>query len=980
MSSFNPYNDTSNKIKFEGQQITLTTTKVGPSTVQLNWNLPYGLTGCDKLAYNGIVITVNNVESSLSEAPIDGTTYTGDPTVDSNLHAGDKINSSMVVLALYDDVTTISATISGLVPKNAYFFTAHAVDAQNKYHTEGVHAYSQTYGSTERPELPGYTEIRIGNPRKGSYDILKSGVACAVQLSAPTNLVTSRLYDFKLKTNACGQANACCDPYTITVSGNDAQTYEELIDVVNSYLVNLCGHPESATPPNVGYLYFKSSTNELLQWDGYEYTSLPIIISSVDPQVPYDGQYWLDTNTNILYQYNLASPAWEEIPVIEYYKDPTSLDQTDYWFNGTTAYKFEGSTWCEHVTIIQNADPSEAIVPVTGTYWFNSVDSLMYGWSEICEKWTARDVIVSLTDPNTDTDGNFWFNTDTSVLNIRDTGAWGEYSYRYEVSEEEPNLPSLETMWVDNVNDKLYARDITNTTWEEVPVIFYHVDPIDRDSCQLWWNSTNDDLYVWDVVYSNWVAVQSFIQSATDPTTPLVTTTPRIFWYNPDTTNILYWDGSEWVVKNVIISTNDPMLLPLGTVWYSTTTETYYERIASPVSWSAISPFAWEDAPGTLELGVFWKNGSSLYTWNGLTWVSVLYNTSTGEPIIGFSYYNTVDDVVYKWTSTGWTTQSPPVTLHMTDTGSLIFQTSNTGSSAFVEIIDKTLFIALPDNAYVGTPVMGLDNIPGTPTFMTLGVGTDGSTDERRNLVTEIQKQLGWPAYKVELSKEQYDTAIRLALEQFRRKSASAYKRVFFFLQIKPGRQQYELSDKTVGYNKIVNVMAAYRIQSSFLGNATGQGAYGQAMLQHLYQMGSFDLLSYHLISDYVELMNQMFAAYLVFTFNERTRILNFHQTFGSNERVLLDAMIERTEQDLLTDRIAKTWIETYALGRCQLMLAEIRGKYASLPGAGGGVTLNATELQTRGEMNLEWCEEEIDNFLANEIESVGMGGDFILG
>jgi hypothetical protein len=327
-----------------------------------------------------------------------------------------------------------------------------------------------------------------------------------------------------------------------------------------------------------------------------------------------------------------------------------------------------------------------------------------------------------------------------------------------------------------------------------------------------------------------------------------------------------------------------------------------------------------------------------------------------------------------------WRPVEMPVMVSLNCQGNMVFTTSIVGSCAFVEVINGDLFNNLCEEVYINNPEVGKDNIPGVQNYAVMGVGTDGTTDERRNLVTELRHQLGAPAYNVELTNEQFDTCIRLALEELRRRSASAYKRGFFFLPLKPGEQVYELSDRSKDFHKITEVMAAYRIQSSFLGNATGQGAYGQAMLQHLYQMGSFDLVSYHIVSDYVELMNELFAAYLVFNWDEDQKKLHFYQTFGSNEKVLLDVMTERTEQELMRDRFCKTWIERYALGKAQLMLAEIRGRYATLPGAGGGISLNAQDMKISGEANLEWCEEELLNYISNEIETVGMGGDFLLG
>ena len=45
------------------------------------------------------------------------------------------------------------------------------------------------------------------------------------------------------------------------------------------------------------------------------------------------------------------------------------------------------------------------------------------------------------------------------------------------------------------------------------------------------------------------------------------------------------------------------------------------------------------------------------------------------------------------------------------------------------------------------------------------------------------------------------------------------------------------------------------------------------------------------------------------------------------------------SEQDLLTDRFTSRWIERWALAESRMMLAEIRGKYATLPGAESAFT-----------------------------------------
>jgi len=188
------------------------------------------------------------------------------------------------------------------------------------------------------------------------------------------------------------------------------------------------------------------------------------------------------------------------------------------------------------------------------------------------------------------------------------------------------------------------------------------------------------------------------------------------------------------------------------------------------------------------------------------------------------------------------------------------------------------------------------------------------------------------------------------------------------------------MTNKQIGYNKIVNITAAHRFTSAFLSTAHGGGVYGQVVLQHLYNMGTYDLTSFHLVSQYVEQLQDLFATRLVYNWNETTRELGFYQSFTSPERVLLDCSIERTEQDLMTDRYAKTWIERYALAESMTMLARIRGKYGSLPGAGGGVSLDAADLMATAEIYRQDLMAQLDDFIVQDMEGVGMHSSFIFG
>jgi len=63
------------------------------------------------------------------------------------------------------------------------------------------------------------------------------------------------------------------------------------------------------------------------------------------------------------------------------------------------------------------------------------------------------------------------------------------------------------------------------------------------------------------------------------------------------------------------------------------------------------------------------------------------------------------------------------------------------------------------------------------------------------------------------------------------------------------------------------------------------------------------------------------------------------------------------------------------------MMLSHIRGKFASLPGAGGGISLNAAELVTLAQTYREDLIQQLDDYVADQgVEDTGMQGSFILG
>jgi hypothetical protein len=400
-------------------------------------------------------------------------------------------------------------------------------------------------------------------------------------------------------------------------------------------------------------------------------------------------------------------------------------------------------------------------------------------------------------------------------------------------------------------------------------------------------------------------------------------------------------------------------------------------------NWSVIEPVISENDPTSLPTGTFWfdTTNSSLQMWNGISWVTVSYSTSSPAPTTGTNWFNSSLGKLMTWDGTVWELASVRATVELTSNGNLIFTDTLVNSSSFVAVHDITLFQSLGVSYSFYDPKPGTDGVSSQPSYEQLGIGTDGTDDQRLKLMTEIRYEMGYPNVDVEVTPEQLDYAISKALEEFRAHSSLAYKRGFMFMQVSPETQRYLLTNKISGMDKIVDIMGIYRLTSSFLSSAHGAGLFGQVVLQQLYNMGTFDLLSYHIMTEYTKTMEQLFAAKLTFTWNEQTRELWIHHRFPQTEPyVSMEVSVERTEQEIMSDRYARPWIRRWATAVTRLMLAETRGKYSTLPGASGSITLNANDLRMAAKETMEQCMQEIFDYVADRPEEYGMATSFIFG
>lgn len=986
-STFDIRNDAPNLLRSESLNITLKFDRTSETTGRISWNIPAPAAGCtaETQAYCGILLTIDTTPVDQSKLPINGNIYTSDPTADSQLFAGDKLGTSMVVGAYYQDRTTTFLDITGLKPNTPYYVNGFPVDCQNRYYIEGVFAYSLNYSKSGTPATSSTQTVGI----------VQSDGTAGIRPETETGLVCGVTYEFKIKIGgiqpsprAPRRPSECVDDgtiYTITLDGCNALTFQDLVDEINKQIATKSNCPQSPLPPNAGSYYFNTTTNNLYQWDGYQHNELPVIINSTQPNIPSVNDYWLDTDTNILYVWN--GLAWVQVQVISYATPPTEpVCDTSIWYNGTTAYIWNGNAWCNLATFITELDPSAIQPAPCGSYWYNTDTNQMFKWNDALDLWTASNVIKSTNDPNSLPINFYWFDSSSNTLYAYNTPnpGWNE-QVNVRIQETTPTLPGPGTFWYNPQTKEL--KQWNGSNWLTITtIITFATDPTNRTSCELWWDTTTDDLYVWNQVSSTWVLVSTFYIQEIDPTFP-PTINENDVWFVPSSGLLYQYKNSCWVqVPYISWPTNPITTIAPGTGWHNGTN--YYVWNGSV--WNLINPILSSTDPYTIATGTYWFNttNNTLNVWNGLNWVNLLYSLTPLTPSKGTCWFDQTEGKLKEWNGTEWVYKLPIAFVEIDCNGNLLFTDNVKGSYSFIKIQDQptigSLFSSLQTNGFVLTfnhPQPGSDELLDVPMYEQLGIGTDGSADERRQLGTEIRYALGYPVVDVELTQEQIDFFITQAIQTLRERSSIAYKRGFFFMNVRSETQRYILTNKAQGYDKIVQIMGIYRLTSAFLSSAHGAGVYGQIVLQHLYNMGTFDLLSYHIISEYVELMEILFAGRITFTWNEQTRELFIHHRFPFSERmVLIEASVERTEQNILSDRWCRPWIRKFALSQARIALAEIRGKYSTLPGAGGGVSLNASDLRAAATEDLRQCYEELENYVVEQPEEYGYATQFIMG
>lgn len=244
----------------------------------------------------------------------------------------------------------------------------------------------------------------------------------------------------------------------------------------------------------------------------------------------------------------------------------------------------------------------------------------------------------------------------------------------------------------------------------------------------------------------------------------------------------------------------------------------------------------------------------------------------------------------------------------------------------------------------------------------------------KQEIFNYVKFQLGENMTDVELEPVHYETAFQATVSRYRQRSSNSVEESFSFLELVENQQIYQLP------KEIISVRAISRRQIGMQGGTGAQYDPFSAGFANMYMMvpgggGSGNLATYYLYNTYLKELARMFGGYINYKFNNANKQLHIMHLPKAGETILLQTFNYKSDQSLLADIYSQPWIRDYTFALCMRSLGYARGKFSTVPGPGGGTSLNGDKLLTDSQAMIDKLEEELKQFMDN-----GMPYSFIIG
>lgn len=237
-------------------------------------------------------------------------------------------------------------------------------------------------------------------------------------------------------------------------------------------------------------------------------------------------------------------------------------------------------------------------------------------------------------------------------------------------------------------------------------------------------------------------------------------------------------------------------------------------------------------------------------------------------------------------------------------------------------------------------------------------------TPLRQKIIDEVKLMMGGGMVDIELDPEHYQQALNVALDRYRQRSGNSAEEAYMFLNLIFEQSDYYLPEE------VVQVRTIFR---RGLGETTGGTqldpfslAYTNLYLLQAGAGGGYTagLLTYELFYQYLFQAGRMFGRDINYTYDQVTKKLTIIRKPTGDEAVLLWVYKVRTDDQIISDLMARPWIRDYTLANCKMYLGEAYSKFNSVIGPQGGTTLKGDALKSEAKEMQDRLEKEIDLYV----------------
>jgi hypothetical protein len=239
----------------------------------------------------------------------------------------------------------------------------------------------------------------------------------------------------------------------------------------------------------------------------------------------------------------------------------------------------------------------------------------------------------------------------------------------------------------------------------------------------------------------------------------------------------------------------------------------------------------------------------------------------------------------------------------------------------------------------------------------------DNLTALKKGVFDYVALRLGDGIIDLELDPAHYEIAFEQAVGTYRQRAQNSTEESYIWLELQESVNEYTLP------TEVTHVRQVYRrtMGSSQGPHSTSFDPFSSATL-NVYLLNftySGGLATYELYSQYVELAQRMFGAFMNYTFNPVTKQIRLvRDPKGSGEVVLLWTYNQRPESMMLQDPQISQWLKDYTYSAAKLIIGEAREKFASISGPQGGTALNGSQLKAEAQAEMMQLVEDLYNFV----------------